>query len=202
MSRSADPRPALEALMADPAGDPLRRALWLDALDRRLRPCLPPAIAAHARLANLTGTTLVFVVDSPAWHARVRLAEGEIALFGGPQVPGDNPFVIRIVDWDDDEFDADVEEELSRPSISTQNELENLAVLLGSAGVNYIMGIPMGDDSMLSYQSSSYHDAPSLRQLLNLRPLPEFEAWMEGIGLLKDGRLTEKAGDASFFLSR
>jgi ethanolamine ammonia-lyase large subunit len=85
---------------------------------------------------------------------------------------------------------------------STQNELENLAVLLGAAGVNYIMGIPMGDDSMLSYQSSSYHDAPSLRQLLHLRPLPEFEAWMEDIGLLRDGRLTEKAGDASFFLSR
>lgn len=85
---------------------------------------------------------------------------------------------------------------------STQNELENLAVLLGAAGVNYIMGIPMGDDSMLSYQSSSFHDAPSLRQLLRLRPLPEFEAWMEGLGLLRDGRLTEKAGDASFFLSR
>jgi ethanolamine ammonia-lyase large subunit len=85
---------------------------------------------------------------------------------------------------------------------STQNELENLAVLLGAAGVNYIMGIPMGDDSMLSYQSSSFHDAPSLRQLLGLRPLPEFEAWMEEIGLLADGRLTEKAGDASFFLSR
>lgn len=85
---------------------------------------------------------------------------------------------------------------------SNQNELENLAVLLGAAGVNYIMGIPMGDDSMLSYQSSSFHDAPSLRQLLGLRPLPEFEAWMEGLGLLRDGRLTEKAGDASFFLSR
>ncbi|ABL83531.1 MULTISPECIES: ethanolamine ammonia-lyase subunit EutB [unclassified Nocardioides] len=85
---------------------------------------------------------------------------------------------------------------------STQNELENLAVLLGAAGVNFIMGIPMGDDSMLSYQSSSFHDAPSLRQLLGLRPLPEFEAWMEGLGLLRDGRLTEKAGDASFFLSR
>lgn len=85
---------------------------------------------------------------------------------------------------------------------STQNELENLAVLLGAAGVNYIMGIPMGDDSMLSYQSSSYHDAPSLRQLLHLRPLPEFEAWMEDIGLLREGRLTEKAGDASFFLGR
>ncbi|WP_372593361.1 ethanolamine ammonia-lyase subunit EutB [Actinotalea sp.] len=85
---------------------------------------------------------------------------------------------------------------------SDQNELENLAVLLGAAGVNYIMGIPMGDDSMLSYQSSSFHDAPSLRQLLKLRPLPEFEEWMENLGLLRDGRLTEKAGDASFFLSR
>ncbi len=85
---------------------------------------------------------------------------------------------------------------------STQNELENLAVLLGAAGVNYIMGIPMGDDSMLSYQSSSYHDAPSLRQLLRLRPLPEFESWMESLGLLRNGRLTETAGDASFFLSR
>jgi ethanolamine ammonia-lyase large subunit len=85
---------------------------------------------------------------------------------------------------------------------SDQNELENLAVLLGAAGVNYIMGIPMGDDSMLSYQSSSYHDAPSLRQLLGLRPLPEFEAWMEDLGLLRNGRLTEVAGDASFFLGR
>lgn len=74
-SRSPDPRPALDALMADPAGDPLRRALWLDALDRRLRPCLPPSVAAHARLANLSGNTLVFVVDSPAWNARLRLAE-------------------------------------------------------------------------------------------------------------------------------
>lgn len=85
---------------------------------------------------------------------------------------------------------------------SNQNELENLAVLLGAAGVNYIMGIPMGDDSMLSYQSSSYHDAPSLRQLLGLRPLPEFEAWMEQMGLLRDGRLTDKAGDPSLFLGR
>jgi ethanolamine ammonia-lyase large subunit len=85
---------------------------------------------------------------------------------------------------------------------SDQNELENLAVLLAAAGVNYVMGVPMGDDAMLSYQSTSFHDAPSLRQLLGLRPLPEFEAWMEELGLLRDGRLTEKAGDASFFLGR
>lgn len=83
-----------------------------------------------------------------------------------------------------------------------QNSNDNLAVLLASAGVNYIMGVPMGDDAMLSYQCTSYHDAPALRQALGLRPLPEFEAWMEEVGLWKDGRLTDIAGDASFFLKR
>ncbi len=85
---------------------------------------------------------------------------------------------------------------------ATQNENENLAVLLAAAGVNFVMGVPMGDDSMLSYQTTSYHDAPSLRQLLGLRPLPEFEAWLERIGLWQDGRLTARAGDPSFFLAR
>jgi ethanolamine ammonia-lyase large subunit len=85
---------------------------------------------------------------------------------------------------------------------ATQNDIENLAVLLSAAGCNYFMGVPMGDDAMLSYQCTSYHDAPTLRQLLGLRPLPEFEAWMESIGLMKDGKLTAKAGDASFFLQR
>lgn len=85
---------------------------------------------------------------------------------------------------------------------ATQNDIENLAVLLTAAGCNYFMGVPMGDDLMLSYQCTSFHDAPSLRQLLNLRPLPEFETWLECIGLMKDGRLTELAGDASFFLQR
>lgn len=85
---------------------------------------------------------------------------------------------------------------------ATQNENENLAVLLAASGLNFIMGIPMGDDSMLSYQTTSFHDAPSLRQLLGLRPLPEFETWLEEIGLTAGGRLTDKAGDASFFLGR
>ena len=85
---------------------------------------------------------------------------------------------------------------------ATQNDIENLAVLLSAAGCNYFMGVPMGDDAMLSYQCTSYHDAPSLRQALELRPIPEFEAWMEGIGLMADGKLTAKAGDASFFLQR
>lgn len=85
---------------------------------------------------------------------------------------------------------------------ATQNDIENLAVLLTAAGCNYFMGVPMGDDVMLSYQCTSYHDTATLRQLLGLRPLPEFEAWMEEIGLMENGRLTAKAGDASFFLQR
>jgi len=61
---------------------------------------------------------------------------------------------------------------------------------------------PMGDDAMLSYQCTSFHDAPTLRQLFNLRPAPEFEKWMEALGLMKNGVLTEKAGDPTFFLKR
>ncbi|MFZ5643441.1 MAG: ethanolamine ammonia-lyase subunit EutB [Bacillota bacterium] len=80
-----------------------------------------------------------------------------------------------------------------------QNDIENLAVLLTSAGINYFMGIPMGDDVMLNYQCTSYHDIAALRQLLGMRPLPEFEKWMEDMGLMCDGRLTERAGDASIF---
>lgn len=81
-----------------------------------------------------------------------------------------------------------------------QNSIENLAVLLTAAGCNYFMAIPMGDDSMLSYQTTSYHDTPSLRQLFNLRPAAEFEAWLESIGIMKNGLLTEKAGDPTLFL--
>jgi ethanolamine ammonia-lyase large subunit len=83
-----------------------------------------------------------------------------------------------------------------------QNAIENLAVMLTAAGCNYFMGLPMGDDSMLSYQSTSYHDAPTLRQLFHLRPAPEFEQWMVGLGLMQNGVLTDKAGDPTFFLAR
>lgn len=81
-----------------------------------------------------------------------------------------------------------------------QNDIENLAVLLTAAGCNYFMGVPMGDDIMLNYQCTSYHDAAALRQLLKLRPAPEFEKWMENMGLMKDGMLTPKAGDPTIFL--
>jgi ethanolamine ammonia-lyase large subunit len=80
-----------------------------------------------------------------------------------------------------------------------QNDLENLEVLLAVAGCNFFMGLAMGDDVMLNYQSSSFHDDATLRELLGLRPAPEFEGWLEEIGLMKDGRLTSRAGDPSFF---
>ena len=83
-----------------------------------------------------------------------------------------------------------------------QNGSDNLAVLLAAAGCNFFMGVPMADDSMLSYQSTSFHDIATLRNMLRLRPAPEFEAWLESVGLMCDGRLTAKAGDPSFFLSR
>lgn len=71
-------RAPLEALLDGPGFDPVRRALWLDDLDGRLRPCLPQALAAHARLANFDRGRLVFVVDAPVWQAKLRLAVPEL----------------------------------------------------------------------------------------------------------------------------
>jgi len=81
-----------------------------------------------------------------------------------------------------------------------QYDIENMAVLLGTAGVNYFMGLPMGDDVMLNYQSTGFHDNAAVREVLGLRPTPEFEAWMEKMGLMRNGRLTSVAGDMGVFL--
>lgn len=81
-----------------------------------------------------------------------------------------------------------------------QNDIENLAVLLSSAGCNYFMGIPQGDDIMLNYQCTGYHDASSLREVLNLNPIKEFAAWLEKMGFRENNRLGARAGDASVFI--
>jgi len=60
-----------------------------------------------------------------------------------------------------------------------QDDIDTMLTMLGASGVNYIMGVPGGDDVMLHYQSTSFHDALYLRQLLHLRPAPEFEDWLE-----------------------
>ena len=61
-----------------------------------------------------------------------------------------------------------------------QDDMDSLLTLLGTAGVNYIMGVPGADDIMLQYQSTSFQDALYLREMLGLRPAPEFEAWLAG----------------------
>ncbi len=75
-----------------------------------------------------------------------------------------------------------------------QNSADNLLLLLAAAGCNYFMGVPCADDVMLNYQSTSYHDAAGVRQLLGLRPAPEFEAWLEERGIYRDHRLAPAAG--------
>ena len=64
-----------------------------------------------------------------------------------------------------------------------QDDMDSLLTLLGAAGVTYVMGVPGADDVMLNYQSTSFHDALYLRRLLGLRPAPEFEDWLRGMGL-------------------
>jgi len=69
-----------------------------------------------------------------------------------------------------------------------QDDMDTLLTLLGVAGCNYIMGVPGADDIMLGYQSTSFHDSHYLRQVLNLKPAPEFEAWLEKMRIVADGR--------------
>ncbi len=64
-----------------------------------------------------------------------------------------------------------------------QDDMDTLLTLLGVAGCNYIMGVPGADDCMLNYQSTSFHDSHYLRQVLGLRPAPEFESWLESFGI-------------------
>ncbi len=71
------------------------------------------------------------------------------------------------------------------------DDTDTILTLLGVAGVNFIMGVPGSDDIMLNYQSTSFHDALYLREVLGLRPAPEFEAWLERIGLAANGRIGE-----------
>lgn len=82
-----------------------------------------------------------------------------------------------------------------------QNDQETATMLLAMAGSCYYMGIPMGDDVMLSYQDTGFHDDATLRELLGRTPTPPFQAWMESLGLWKDGRLTARAGDPTVFLA-
>lgn len=82
-----------------------------------------------------------------------------------------------------------------------QNDQEIATMLLAIAGSNYYMGLPCGDDVMLSYMDTSYHDDATLREMLKLKPAAEFFEWTKKMGILdENGCLTERAGDASIFM--
>ena len=72
-----------------------------------------------------------------------------------------------------------------------QDDMDILLTLLGTAGVNFIMGIPGSDDVMLNYQTTSFHDALYARKVLGLRAAPEFEQWLAHMGIFqqRDGQL-------------
>ncbi len=78
-----------------------------------------------------------------------------------------------------------------------QNDIENLATLLTVAGCNYFMGIPHGDDIMLNYQTTGFRETAALRELTGKTAIPEFQAWLEKMGFVENGKLTKKAGDGS-----
>ncbi|WP_028535968.1 ethanolamine ammonia-lyase subunit EutB [Paludibacterium yongneupense] len=68
-----------------------------------------------------------------------------------------------------------------------QDDMDTLLTLLGTAGVNFIMGVPGADDIMLNYQSTSFHDALYLRRVLGLKRAPEFEQWLVEMGVVDAG---------------
>jgi ethanolamine ammonia-lyase large subunit len=73
-------------------------------------------------------------------------------------------------------------------AVADQNSADNLMLLLAAAGCNYFMGVPGADDVMLNYQSTSFHDALAVRKIFNLRPAPEFLAWLEQAGIYRDAQ--------------
>jgi ethanolamine ammonia-lyase large subunit len=77
-----------------------------------------------------------------------------------------------------------------------QDDMDDLLTLLGVAGVNFVMGVPGADDVMLNYQSTSFHDALYVREVLGLKPAPEFEAWLAKVGLMDDAGRVLEAGSA------
>ena len=113
--------------------------------------------------------------------------------------------VVPIVDWlaDAEDLRAGLEDHFSGKLLglpigcdicytnhaeADQDDMDTLLVLLGTAGINFIMGIPGADDVMLNYQSTSFHDALFMRQTLGLKRAPEFEAWLQRM------QITDTAG--------
>ena len=78
-----------------------------------------------------------------------------------------------------------------------QDDMDTLLTLLATAGVNFVIGVPGADDIMLNYQSTSFHDQLYVRELLDLKRAPEFEAWLQSSGISDaNGRLLPQSANS------
>ena len=76
-----------------------------------------------------------------------------------------------------------------------QDDMDMLLTQLAVAGCTFIMGVPGADDVMLNYQSTSFHDALYVRQVLGLRPAPEFEQWLQQHGIFNARNQLQQQSD-------
>lgn len=82
-----------------------------------------------------------------------------------------------------------------------QDDIENLIVMLANAGCHYFMGLPQGDDIMLMYQSTGFHDIAAVREMLGKHPIAEFEKWLMKYEIWDGKKLGKRAGDPTIFIS-
>ncbi|WP_311136167.1 MULTISPECIES: ethanolamine ammonia-lyase subunit EutB [Pseudooceanicola] len=80
-----------------------------------------------------------------------------------------------------------------------QDDMDTLMCLLGASGVNFVICVPGSDDVMLSYQSLAFEDARWMQRRFGTRPAPEFDAWLQKVGL-SDG--TGALSDMNHFVKR
>jgi ethanolamine ammonia-lyase large subunit len=79
-----------------------------------------------------------------------------------------------------------------------QDDMDALLTLLSAAGVTFVIAVPGADDVMLNYQSLAFHDVLYIRETLGRRTAPEFETWLQGIGVVDAaGRALQKSPTAA-----
>ncbi|RZA48962.1 ethanolamine ammonia-lyase subunit EutB [Serratia marcescens] len=83
-----------------------------------------------------------------------------------------------------------------------QDDMGTLLTLLAAAGLTFLIGVPGADDIMLNYQSTSFHDALYIRELLGLKHAPEFAAWLAAMNITDErGRLRDAAANHPLLLA-
>ncbi len=83
-----------------------------------------------------------------------------------------------------------------------QDDMDTLLTLLAAAGLTFLIGVPGADDIMLNYQSTSFHDALYIRELLGLKHAPEFAAWLAAMNITDErGRLRDAAANHPLLLA-